>query len=131
VSRQLAAPGWERELVARANRDEEFVLISRWTHLSMRLESDDFYGCYRVESSVLSVDTSPESDQTVRLVGSSLAWGDFLAAVPPANSHHFLAMDRRRGDFSVAAGRDQLIQNLRVVNALSDLMRAALNGASR
>jgi hypothetical protein len=100
--------------------DPEFRHVSRWTELHFTLLSGDTERTYLVDASGLA-EVQGEGD--VVLAGAPAAWADFLAPVPPPHSNHVLAMDRRRPDFEIRAGRDQLIRHLRVLDIVLQHMR--------
>jgi hypothetical protein len=58
----------------------------------------------------------------VTLTGSADAWTAYLTAIPQPPNHHILAMQRRRQDFFID-GRHALLENLRVLNRVLELMR--------
>ncbi len=103
--------------------DAEYQLIARWTDATIQLCDDTSSYTYTVNAFGLR----PRDDTAKMIVlhGSNHAWTDFLADPPPPHAHNLLAMDRRRDDFTIAAGREELIANLRVLNRVMDLMRAA------
>lgn len=113
----------EREWLARVNAEAEFRLISRWTNIEVTLVRDQDARSYRIHEAVFDIADADSHAPEVVLTGSAAAWADFLAPVPPRHSHHVLAMDRRRDDFSVTRGRDELIRHLRVIDVVLQLMR--------
>jgi hypothetical protein len=87
---------------------------------------------YRIDAGRLAAlepdDDAAAASTNVVLAGAPQAWADFLAPVPPPHSNHVLAMDRRRPDFEVRAGRDQLIRHLRVLDLVLQAMRSPKGG---
>jgi len=116
--------GWEADWLTAVGEDPEFRLISRWTRVSLRLIGENFDRTYRIDHSTIAVDDERAPAHTVTLTGSSDAWTSYLSPVPRPPNHHILAMQRRRNDFSID-GRHALIQHLRVLNRVLDLMRTA------
>ncbi len=115
---------FEERWLEAAAADGEFRLITRWTAMSLRLESGDDGQTYRIKHSVMSVDDSQTPGPAlVTLRGSTEAWKDFLVNSPAAPNHHILAMQRRRTDFTID-GRHVLLQNLRTVNRAMELLQA-------
>jgi hypothetical protein len=121
-----APPDWEADWLALVGRDTEFQLISRWTRVSLRMIGAGFDRIYRIERSAIGVAHGQESP-TVTLTGSADAWAAFLSATPQPPNHHILAMQRRREDFSID-GRHTLLQHLRVLNRVLDLLRVVAAG---
>jgi hypothetical protein len=116
-------PVHESAWLRRVNDDAEFRHISRWTDLRFTLISDEDSRTYRVGPGQLAADGDGGRSAEIVLAGSAAAWSDFLAPVPPPHCNHVLAMDRRRTDFDVRSGRDELIRHLRVLDAVLQLMR--------
>lgn len=114
-------PDWEVGWLTAVGADPEFQLISRWTWVSLRLVGDDFDRSYHIDRSAIGVRQGQEAP-TVTLTGSADAWRSYLTATPAPPNHHILAMQRRRSDFSID-GRHALLQHLRVVNRVLDLLR--------
>lgn len=114
----------ERELawMRLVNADPEFRVVGRWSRVLLTLANGERRRSYRIDRSDLAVDEAGGLPEVV-LEGSPSAWSDFLAPMPPRHSHHVLAMDRRREDFAVTAGRDELIRHLRVIDVVLQLMR--------
>jgi hypothetical protein len=112
----------QQQWFERVAADPEFQHVSRWTEVRFTLLSGDDARTYRLDTSGLAeVDGAAPTD--VVLAGSPAAWADFLASVPPPHSNHVLAMDRRRTDFEIQSGRDQLIRHLRVLDVVLQHMR--------
>jgi hypothetical protein len=122
----VATPDWEVDWLALVGRDTEFQLISRWTRVSLRLIGAGFDRTYHIERSAIGVAQGQESPM-VTLTGSADAWAAFLSATPQPPNHHILAMQRRRADFSVD-GRHALLQHLRVLNRVLELLRMVAAG---
>ena len=120
-------PRWETDWLAAVGEDAEFRLISRWTHVTLRLIGEDFDRTYRIDHSTIGVHDQGPPAPTVSLTGSADAWRCYLAPIPRPPGHHILAMQRRRHDFSID-GRHALLQNLHVLNRVLDLMRTVAAG---
>lgn len=116
--------GWESEWLTVVAEDAEFRLISRWTDVVLRLGDGNIDRSYRIVGSTIAVHDHITTTPTVTLTGSPRAWAAFLAEPPEPQSHHILAMQRRREDFSIE-GKTALLQNLNVLNRVMDLMRTA------
>jgi hypothetical protein len=121
-------PGLEGAWTHRVNRDPEFQLSSRWTELQFELIEGTRSRTYRISNSTFAPDESV-GDRAGHLVlaGSAQAWEDFRRLVPPPHSNHVLAMDRRRDDFEIRSGREELIRHLQVVDVALQLMRPSEN----
>ncbi len=117
-------PDWEAPWLTAVRQDTEFRLISRWTCVSLRLVGQGFDRTYHVNRSAIDVDQGQEAP-IVTLTGSADAWTSYLTATPAPPNHHILAMQRRRGDF-VIDGRHALLQHLRVLNRVLDVLRTVV-----
>ena len=116
--------------LSRVNADAEFKLASRWSDVRFDILRDGDRRCYRIRSSTLSrADGDGCDEEVIGLRGSGDAWRALLQPVPARHSHNVLAMDRRRDDFAIEAGRHHLIQNLRVIALVFDLLRTTLSDA--
>ncbi|MDR5765854.1 MULTISPECIES: hypothetical protein [unclassified Caballeronia] len=113
----------EKEWLARVSSDPEFKQTSRWTDVTFVITVDGEKKAYRVHAATLSPADVAAGEAIVELEGSTRVWCEFLKPFPPPHHHHVLAMDRRCDDFSIASGRHALIQNLRVLTIVLDLMR--------
>ncbi|WP_322050603.1 hypothetical protein [Paraburkholderia bannensis] len=114
----------EDEWLARVNGDPEFKQTSRWTDVTFVIAADDVKKAFKVQSANLArVDVAP-GETVIELNGSNRVWSEFMQPMPLPHHHHVLAMDRRCDDFSIASGRHELIQNLRVLSIVLDLLRA-------
>ena len=106
------------------NADPEFLLVSRWSNLRLTLHLGSDQRTFVIEPQRLGFAADGTSaDAAIVLAGSSQAWNDFLLPVPSRHNHHVLAMDRVRADFTIVEGRHQLIQNLRVLDVVFELLR--------
>lgn len=121
------APNWEVDWLNVVGDDEEFRLISRWTAVALRLAGPDFDRTYYVNRSTITVQDGPAEVPLVTFTGSADAWGSYLIEVPRPPNHHILAMQRRRDDFFID-GREALLQNLRVLTRILDLLRSVVAG---
>lgn len=111
-----------------ANSDPELGVIGRWSEFELQFTAADApVEAFRYSRAVMSRVTTPseyvDGRDVVVLRGSALAWRDFLSWPPPPDSHHLLAMDRRRTDFEIVHGRHQFVRHLRVINRLLELLR--------
>ena len=123
---QTFEPARQQQWFDRVAGDPEFGHVSRWTELRLTLVSGDDARTYRIDADGLTAlgrDGSADAPTDVVLAGAPAAWADFLTPVPPPHSNHVLAMDRRRPDFEIRAGRDQLIRHLRVLDLVLQHMR--------
>jgi hypothetical protein len=118
--------GWETDWLALLRDDAEFQLISRWTDIALRLVSESFDRTYLIRHGTIDVLQGSAPGQFVTLTGSANAWASYLSPIPPPPDHHILSMARRRDDFAID-GRHTMIQHLRVLNRVLELMRAAVS----
>lgn len=116
---------WQAELAS----SKEAALVGRWTSITMTIECEGESSTFTFVDGALCGDSVPESHSRVPvvLVGSARAWGEFLKPVPPPLHNDVLALDRRQDDFSIAGGRDELVQNLRFVQVVLSLARSAMS----
>lgn len=125
---QILEAAGEQQWFDRVATDPEFGHVSRWTRLTFTLVNGADARSYRIDAGRLTVletrGNAAEASTDVVLAGAPQAWADFLAPVPPPHSNHVLAMDRRRPDFEIRAGRDQLIRHLRVLDLVLQAMRS-------
>jgi hypothetical protein len=116
--------GWEADWLAMVGDDTEFQIISRWTDVALRLVSANVDRTYVIRHGAIGVLEGSARAQLVTLTGSANAWASYLSPMPPPPDHHILSMARRRDDFAID-GRHTMIQHLRVLNRVLELMRAA------
>tara|TARA_R100000935_G_scaffold47913_1_gene72165 strand:- start:565 stop:954 length:390 start_codon:yes stop_codon:yes gene_type:complete len=113
----------EERWISTVNADPEFQLAGRWTDVGLDIRCGTQTVHYRIAEGRLDAQGPSGDDRVVVLEGSDSAWADFLAPVPLPKNHHVLAMDRHRADFTIASGRHWLIQNLRVIDLVLQLLR--------
>lgn len=114
--------GWETDWLALLRDDSEFQVISRWTDVALRLVSGNFDRAYVIRHGAIGVLEGGTRAQLVTLTGSASAWDSYLSPIPPPPDHHILSMARRRDDFAID-GQHTMIQHLRVLNRVLELMR--------
>ncbi|MDQ8030834.1 MAG: hypothetical protein REJ50_02375, partial [Bordetella sp.] len=90
---------WLRQV----NTDPEARLLGRYTDTSFEIVSGDLATAYRLEAGVLGP-LYGKAHAAMVFSAPTVAWAAFLESVPRPPNHHFLGMERRRGDFSIAHG---------------------------
>ncbi|OZI57840.1 hypothetical protein [Bordetella genomosp. 1] len=105
------------------NADPEARLIGRYTDTSFEIVSGKLAAAYRLEAGVLSP-LYGKARAAMVFSAPAVAWAAFLAPVPFPPNQHFLGMERRRSDFSIAHGRPAYIRHLRVLTRVFELARS-------
>lgn len=114
----------EKAWLRKVGSDKEATLAGRWTEISLSVICDGVANGYSYRPGTLSRVTDAEAPQaSISFSGSSSAWNAFLDGQPLPPNHHFLGMERRRSDFSVAVGKADYIRHLRFLTRVFELAR--------
>lgn len=117
---------WLRVWSEALRQDPELAHAGRWCDLTLVLDCDGRRRALRIEGARITATAAeprPGWPEPVVLAGSARAWNAFLSRVPPPFHNDVLALDRRQDDFTIAAGRDEVIRHLRVLQVMFDLAR--------
>jgi hypothetical protein len=120
----FAAPAWTERFRHKLRSDRELAHVIRWSAfaLAWRSESAELVIVVRARTAA----TGPAGDlPTVAVRAPAARWARLLRPVPPPWHTDLLGMARRYGDVTLEPAGSTLVRNLRAINRIVELSRAA------